>query len=948
MPNFDAYTVGWICAGVVEFSTARNFLDEKHSKKHNYTLGRIGKHNVVLALQDKSSRHEPTRPSRATENLLRDFTNLRICFLLSVGGGAPSQRHDIRLGDVLVGFTDHNTESVLHCDYRRTINKNKFTSRGILRPPSIVVQEAIKELRTEYGYRIRQIRDTVTTFFHRNPDLKLPSPNTDQLYVSSLTCARGNKSGLIPRSPRYEDDGTPVVHYGLIASGDRTIQDAELRDQLAAEKDILCFETEASRLMNHIPYLVICGIYNYCDAYRSTEWELYAALTAVAYGKDLLSTIPPEKVEAERKLGTILSDIQEDEMRIRIWLSPSDSSVNWNRALDRRHPNTCSWFLRHPRYLDWKLESNSFLWLTGIPGCGKTILISSVIEDLNKSQSSNLIYFYFDIYHSRQRTQDDMIRSLIIQLYEKRTDTRTHLDSLYSQCKKGLEQPSFELLYSTFRDIIQDAGELWMIIDAIDECATTNKDGVGEIISLIVELRRLQTDIHILVTSRQEQYIKATSTGSICPLSIFPILSDLIKKDIDAYIYSRISGSQRWRDSEPREIEKLLVERAGGMFRWVSYQIDELESSLSDHTPEQILASSPKGLDEIYIRILDNVPLPLRHRTIRLLQFLVYSKRSLCIKELADALAVELANVPQFSPLTRSADSEDIFRYCPGFIIGTDEKNDRSRIKISLAHHSIRKFLKSYMSTEDARAAIAEVCLAYLLQIEHNIPVKEVRQNYPLAQYAARYWADHAFNIEQRVQGLIMKLFEYEESFNTCYQLYSPDKPWRKNDEYEEPPPVLYYASLTGLAQSVQGLLDKGVNVNAHGGIYGNALQATSYKGHVEILSLLLDRGADINIKGGKYANAFEAALQAGHTHIVRALLDHGVNINVGDKIYSNTIQDIEWRKTHTDIVELLQKRGVNINTQELVYDSDITRRSHRQIPSIPTTLIQYHLARTT
>lgn len=428
MPNLDAYTVGWICAGVVEFSTARSSLDEKHSKKHGYTLGRIGTHNVVLALQDKSSRHEPTRPSRAIENLLRHFTNLRICFLLSVGGGAPSQRHDIRLGDVLVGFTDHSTESVLHCDYRRTICKNKFTSRGGLRPPSIVVQEAIKELRAEYGYRIRQIRDTITTFFNRNPDLNLPNPSTDRLYVSSLTRARGDESGLILRSPRYEDDGTPTVHYGFIASGDRTIQDAELRDQLAAEKDILCFETEASRLANHIPCLVICGIYNYCDAYKSIEWELYAALTAAAYGKGLLSTISPEKVEAERKLGAILSKIQEDEMRIRNWLSPSAPLFNWNRALDHRHPNTGSWFLRHPRYLDWKLESNSFLWLTGIPGCGKTILISSVIEDLNKIQSHNLIYFYFDFGHSRQRTQDDMIRSLIIQLYEKRTDTRTHLD----------------------------------------------------------------------------------------------------------------------------------------------------------------------------------------------------------------------------------------------------------------------------------------------------------------------------------------------------------------------------------------------------------------------------------------------------------------------------------------------------------------------------------------
>lgn len=309
-----------------------------------------------------------------------------------------------------------------------------------------------------------------------------------------------------------------------------------------------------------------------------------------------------------------------------------------------------------------------------------------------------------------------------------------------------------------------------------------------------------------------------------------------------------------------------------------------------------------------------------------MLQFLVYSERPLRITEVVDALAVEPANTSQFNPLARLADPEVIFRCCPGFITVTNERNDRSRVEISLSHHSIRKFLNSYLATEDAKTTITEVCLAYLLQIEHSVPVKEVRQNYPLAQYAAQYWADHALNIEQRVQSSIMEFFESKESFRICYQLYSPDRPWRTYDEYGEPPPVLYYASFTGLAQSVQGLLDKGVNVNAHGGIYGNALQAASYKGHVEVLSLLLNRGADINIKGGKYANTFQAALQADRTPIIRALLDHGVNINLDDRIYSNTIQNTVWRKTHTDIIVLLQKREVNINTQESVYDSDVSQ----------------------
>ncbi|KAF8222829.1 hypothetical protein L208DRAFT_1146840, partial [Tricholoma matsutake] len=54
----------------------------------------------------------------------------------------------------------------------------------------------------------------------------------------------------------------------------------------------------------------------------------------------------------------------------------------------------------------------------------------------------------------------------------------------------------------------------------------------------------------------------------------------------------------------------------------------------------------------------------------------------------------------------------------------------------------------------------------------------------------------------------------------------------------------------------VQILIQKGEDVNAQGGRYGNALQAASYKGHQEIVKLLIEKGADVNAQGGFYGNA--------------------------------------------------------------------------------------------
>jgi hypothetical protein len=58
MSNPGDYTVGWICAIVTEYIAAQEFLDEEHKgpeyvalkDNNDYTLGKVGKHNVVIAV----------------------------------------------------------------------------------------------------------------------------------------------------------------------------------------------------------------------------------------------------------------------------------------------------------------------------------------------------------------------------------------------------------------------------------------------------------------------------------------------------------------------------------------------------------------------------------------------------------------------------------------------------------------------------------------------------------------------------------------------------------------------------------------------------------------------------------------------------------------------------------------------------------------------------------
>ena len=59
---------------------------------------------------------------------------------------------------------------------------------------------------------------------------------------------------------------------------------------------MLCFEMEAAGLMNNFPCLVVRGICDYADSHKNKQWQPYAAATAAAYAKELLSVIPSAEV----------------------------------------------------------------------------------------------------------------------------------------------------------------------------------------------------------------------------------------------------------------------------------------------------------------------------------------------------------------------------------------------------------------------------------------------------------------------------------------------------------------------------------------------------------------------------------------------------------------------------------------------------------------------------
>ena len=305
------YTVGWICALTSEYIAARNLLDEKHGDavpsqgdSNSYTLGRMGWHNVVIACLPRGKIGNVSAASVASD-MLRSFESIRFGLMVGIGGGAPTNDIDIRLGDVVVSSPDRQVGGVLHYKFGREIQNREFELTGSLASPPAKLLSALNQLSAQHVEEGHRIAESIEQMVTRVPNLRdyflRPPPEKDRLYkadyVHTDDMRTDENSQLVVRQPRTGKHQDPAIHYGLIASADQVMKDPHTRDKLAKEQGILCFEMEAAGLMDRFACVVIRGICDYSDTHKSFDWQSYAAATAAAYAKELLAVISGDTVD---------------------------------------------------------------------------------------------------------------------------------------------------------------------------------------------------------------------------------------------------------------------------------------------------------------------------------------------------------------------------------------------------------------------------------------------------------------------------------------------------------------------------------------------------------------------------------------------------------------------------------------------------------------------------
>ncbi|KAH6971480.1 nucleoside phosphorylase, partial [Ilyonectria sp. MPI-CAGE-AT-0026] len=759
------YTVGWLCALPKEQTAAIAMLDQRHPElprppndQNAYTLGSIGGHHIVIACLPKGKIGTNSAATVATR-ITQTFPFIKVGLMVGIGGGIPPE---VRLGDVVIGTPTAEYPGVVQWDLGKAEDGGNFIRTGSLNNPPSFLLTALTKMESEVsmcGSKIQQYLDEALEKFPRlAPKCRRPASPQN-------AGPKGNDS----QKPRGECE----VHYGLIASGNKVIKDATVRDKINSDLggNVLCIEMEAAGLLDY-PSIVVRGICDYADSQKNKDWQEHASAVAAACAKEFLGYLQPSDIGNQcpisETLGQVLEKVTslnvkartDEEEKILTWITPFNYGEQHTDILKRQQPGTCQWVLNSDQYRDWMDTPKGILLCPGIPGAGKTIVTSVVVNDLiqNLGQQcdTGIAYIYCSHQQKNQQTIEDLIASLLKQLATPQAALPSAVTELYRRHKYKGTRPLLEEYLSALHSVSALYTKIFIIVDALDEF----QDDDGRRREFLRELFNLRDKCgaHVFATSRFMPDIVDQFRGC-STLEIRANTNDIkkyLEENMTDLSIAMSPGCQLWDD-----IINEITDAASGMFLLAKLYLGSVSEKVSPNDIKETLKgfqrqgrestvkSTGKILDSAYEQTMNRISeqsREFRKLAFNVLSWITCAKRRLNTWELRHALA------------TRSGQSRLdpgdfiqlrlILRVCAGLVI-VDEDSDIIR----LAHRTTEVYFDRRKADlfPQCEARITRACIAYLSfstfedgYCQTPTELERRLDSYKFYEYASHNWGHHA------------------------------------------------------------------------------------------------------------------------------------------------------------------------------------------------------------
>ncbi|KAJ0146221.1 D-xylose 1-dehydrogenase [Fusarium oxysporum f. sp. albedinis] len=576
----DLYTIGWIAALPIERAAATALLHDRHdapegfdqhqSDTNSYTWGRIGEHNVVIASLPAGV-YGTTSAATTASNLINSLPHIRIGLLVGIGGGIarPDLDHDIRLGDIVVSQPDGTTGGVVQYDLGKAKANGGLERKGSLDKPPSVLLHALASLQAEHEIEPSKVPDLLRAMLEANPGMTRPKTDftyqgaeNDRLFdsnhdhVGGSNCDKCDSTWEVKRDQRESPD--PEIHYGIIASGNKLIKDAAIRDTLLEDTghQCLCVEMEAAGLMDRFPCLVIRGICDYADSHKNDRWQRYAAATAATFAVELLEYVPATQLEATQKIAEAIQSrclprsvpILNLDYRTALNQLPIAEGASFDSRAEEYNskclPGTRVELLQNINHWIDDQNSKPILWLNGMAGTGKSTISRTVARKRHERGDLGASFFF-----KRGETDRGSLAKFVPTVARQLS---SRFPGIAPLIKKAIDMdPDIvgktvkEQFDKLFREPLSrvvatqaSTSSVLIVIDALDEC---NDDAdIKLLLNILSDTTSIGTfSTRVLITSRPELPVRLgfqSIDGTYQDLALHRISEPIIEGDIAIFL----------------------------------------------------------------------------------------------------------------------------------------------------------------------------------------------------------------------------------------------------------------------------------------------------------------------------------------------------------------------------------------------------------------------------
>ncbi|KFY17886.1 hypothetical protein V492_00310, partial [Pseudogymnoascus sp. VKM F-4246] len=600
------------------------------------------------------------------------------------------------------------------------------------------------------------------------------------------------------------------------------------------------------------------------------------------------------------------------------WLTAIDYAPQQSDIIGRRQAETGQWLLDSEKFQIWLNTEKQTLFCPGIPGAGKTILTSIVVEELTTRFSDDptigIAYIYFNFGRQSEQQIDDLLASLLKQLAGSQSSLPATIRDLYDRHKTKRTRPSHDDITGVLQSVAASYLRVFIIVDAVDECQTS--DNCQQIFLESIFNLNKNNGVNLFVTSRPISSIENKFEEN--PRLEIRASEEDVRRYLDGHMF-RLPGFVVQSLELQEEIKTNIVKAVDGMFLLAQLYLESLTGKRAPKTVRTALKNLATGsgaYDHAYEDAMERINGQMgeqRDLAKQVLSWITCAKRPLATIELQHALGVEVGEAEldgEYLPQI-----EEMVSMCAGLVTIDAESN-----VIRLVHYTTQEYFERTQGKwfPNVETGIATICVTYLSFNDFESGFCPTDDNfekrlqfYKLYDYASHYWGHHAraaSTLNSEVISFLKKKAHVEASSQGLMATASDTE---YSQQFPKEMTGLHLAAYFGIDVVVKHLLENQTEVNVKDGYDQTPLSWAAKNGHKAVVQLLLSTaGVDADSKGTYSLTPLSWAAKKGHETVVKLLLDTGkVDADAKDETDQTPLL---WaaKKGHEAVVKLLLDTG--------------------------------------